>query len=131
MFHGTWDVTYFFPISLILFFNKNWQHTLFLCVLLCFLWTCFLLSSLSVNTEDGCSRQLKHSLKMIKILSLWYSQVVLTFLKDNDKKLFRNLEHITLKLERNESYQMGIFKIFYCVMFTIENINIDKMLSGH
>ena len=46
-------------------------------------------------------------IKMIKILSLWYSRVVLRFLKDNEKKLLgRNLERTTLKLERNKSYLM-------------------------
>ena len=41
---------------------------------------------------------------MIKILSLWSSRVVLRFLKDNEKKLFRNSERTTLKLERNKSH---------------------------
>ena len=45
-------------------------------------------------------------IKMIKILSLWYSLVVLRFLKDNENKLFRNLERSTLKLEGNKSHLM-------------------------
>ena len=40
------------------------------------------------------------------ILSLWYSRVVLRFLKDNKNKLLRNLERSTLKLERNKSHLM-------------------------
>ena len=77
----------------------------FLCVLLWFLPTC-LLSYFSVNTEDGCSGRLKYLLKMLKILSLWYSRFVLRFLKENEKKLFRNLERTTLKLERTKSQLM-------------------------
>ena len=43
-------------------------------------------------------------LKMIQILSSWYSRVVLRLWKDNKKKLFRNLERTALKLERNKSH---------------------------
>ena len=89
---------------MIIFSNKDWQHILFLCVLFWFyeLFLC----SLSANTKDGCSRRLKYLLKMIKTLTLCYSRVLLRFLKDNEKKLFRNLKRSTLKLERNKSHLM-------------------------
>ena len=41
---------------------------------------------------------------MIKVLSLWYSRVVPRFFKDNEKKLFKNLERSTLKFERMKSH---------------------------
>ena len=77
---------------MILFCNNEWQHILFLCILLWFLPTCV------------C--WLEYLLKMLKILSLWYSRGVLRFLKGNEKKLYRNLKRSTLKLERNKSHLM-------------------------
>ena len=66
----------------------------------------FFLCSFSVNTGDGCSRQLKYILKLIKVLSLWYVRFVLRFLNYVKKKLFRNLDLSTLKLERKKSHLM-------------------------
>ena len=45
-------------------------------------------------------------IKMIKVLSFWYSKIVLRFLMDNEKIIYRNLERNTLKLERNKSHLM-------------------------
>ena len=47
----------------------------------------FLVGFFSVNTEDDSGRQLKYSLKKIKILSSWYFRVVLRFLKENEKNI--------------------------------------------
>ena len=63
----------------------------------------FYASNFSVDTEDGYSRRLKYLLKMIKILSLWYSRVAMRFLTNEENELFRNLEISTLKLERSHT----------------------------
>ena len=41
---------------------------------------CFESSSSSINTDDGCSRQLKYLL--INVSSFWYSKIVLRFFKN-------------------------------------------------
>ena len=47
------------------------------------------------------------SIKMIKVLSFWYSKIHLRFFKDNEKTLYRNMERFTLKLEKkNKSHLM-------------------------
>ena len=43
---------------------------------------------------------------MIKVLSFWYSKIVLRFFTDNEKIIYRNLERITKKLENNKSHLM-------------------------
>ena len=43
---------------------------------------------------------------MIRFLSFWYSKIVLRFLTDNEKIMYRNLERNTLKLERNKFHLM-------------------------
>ena len=60
---------------------------------------------------------------MIRMLILWYSQVVLKFLKDNEKKLFRNLERSTLKLERNNSHLMFNETCYYKYIYVMFGIN--------
>ena len=43
---------------------------------------------------------------MIKVLSFWYSKIVLRFLKDNEKTMYRNLERSILKLKKYKSHLM-------------------------
>ena len=43
-------------------------------------------------------------LRMLRILSLWYSRVVLRFLKNNENKLIRNFESSPLILEIKKSH---------------------------
>ena len=47
------------------------------------------------------------------------------FLKDNEKKLFRNLEHSNLKLERNKSHLMfnETCHIYYKNELSVSEIN--------
>ena len=68
--------------------------------------TSLLLCSFSVNTEYGHSRRLKYLFEIIKVMSLWYSLVLLRFLKNNAKKWFINLELSTLELERKKSHYL-------------------------
>ena len=83
-----------------------WQNILFFICFVVVFTNLLLFSSFSVNSEDGCSGRLKYLLKMIKILSSLYYLVVLRFLKDNEKKLFRSLDRRTLKPETNKSHSM-------------------------
>ena len=43
---------------------------------------------------------------MIQVLSFWYSKIVLRFLTDNEKIIYRNLERKILKLEGDKSHLM-------------------------
>ena len=76
---------------------------------------------------------------MIKILSLWYSQVLLRLLKDNEKKLYRNLECRTLKLERNKSHLMfnetcyddDILPKFTSIIMVFDIVNFQLQFCNH
>ena len=46
-------------------------------------------------------------IKMIRVLSFWYSKIVLRFLTDNEKIIYTNFERNTLQLEKeNKSHLM-------------------------
>ena len=67
---------------------------------------------------------------MTNILSLWFSPVVLRFMKDTEKKLYRNLELSTPKLKKRGHTSCSVKPVITVMLFNAYELRFQTYNRG-